>query len=247
MSPEQTAFDAVAAEGTSQVSSTLSCHGSPSQGEVAVTIKTTPSEEQVKSFCFAPDGITLEVYHTKQCSWYRRSWLKESLSLGDWGCFSPPAWVRNCYSENSCVKHLISRTHNQSLTFKGTTPLHTSILKPLILPDSSASRTVSPTSELQQRLHLLLLVCPLVSRIPFTKQIKNCSLNFFSSQLYTSCSFAFFPRLTEAWPAKSFLTWKCFHIFIDILNYPFLYLFSSTMPLISACNISELGGVSEQV
>lgn len=133
-----------------------------------------------------------------------------------------PAWVRNWYSENSCVKHLISLIHNQRLTHKGPTPLHSSVLKPLILPDSSASRTVSPTSELQQHLHLLLTVCSLVSRIPFTKQIKkSCSLNFFSWQFYISCSFAFFPRLIEAWPAKSFLTWKYFHIFTDILQLSF--------------------------
>lgn len=39
------------------------------------------------------------------------------------------------------------------------------------------------------------MVCSLVSRIPFAKQIKrSCSLNNFSSQLYTSCSFAFFSQ-----------------------------------------------------
>lgn len=43
-----------------------------------------------------------------------------------------PAWVRNWYSENSCVKHLISLIHNQRLTCKGPTPLHSSVLKPLI-------------------------------------------------------------------------------------------------------------------
>lgn len=110
-----------------------------------------------------------------------------------------PAWVRNWYSENSCVKHLISLIHNHRLTLKGLTPLHSSVLKPLILPNSSAFRTLSPTSELQHHLHLLLTVCFLVSRIPFTKQIKkSCFLNFSSSQLYTSCTLAFFPRLIEA-------------------------------------------------
>lgn len=175
------------------------------------------SEAWVKSFCLAPGGGTLKVYQIKQSSWYLRS---------DSG--NPFLWVAEAALPPSMGQELVFRQQLcEAPNFPGTQPKVNpqgtnsspySVLKPLILPNSSAFRTVSPTSELQHHLHLFLTLCSLVSRIPFTKQSKkSCSLNFSFSQLYTSCTLSFFPRLIEAWPAKPLLTWKYLYIFIDIL------------------------------